>query len=884
VRRVTPGVERLVAALADRYRLERELGQGGMATVYLAHDLKHDRKVALKVLRPELAAVIGLERFLREIHVMAGLRHPHILPLFDSGQADDQPYFVMPYVAGESLRDRLTRERQLPVEEALRIAREVADALEFAHTQRIVHRDIKPENILLDTGHAVVADFGIARAVSAAGGDRLTQTGLTLGTPRYMSPEQASGELEIDGRSDQYALACVLYEMLAGEPPFSAPTAQGVIAKQIAQEPPDVTAARRTVPVPVARAIGKALSKTPADRFVRTAEFAHALQVAPAMPAPRQWRVGKRAGVSVAAAIAVVLAAAAALRAGWPIGPSDSTVDQLSATSHRLTQVTFRDGMEQWPAWSPDGGQLVFSAEVGGYHQLFLKELGRGEERQLTSGPRDDIQPSWSPDGTTIAFVRSAADGDKLVLGDVLGWYHQGGDVWLLEIATGLERRIVSGAFSPSFSPDGGRLAFDATWAGPRRIWVADSAGRNPRQVTTESSEAVTHTAPKWSPDGSRLVFRSTQNTKSDVMVVHVETQRATWITDDNIVDLDPVWSRSDAQVLFSSYRGGALNIWRIGVDSDGHATGPPQQLTTGAGDDLQTAVSHDGRLAFTVRGTNADIWRLPVDPHTGRATGDAMPVVSTTRFESRGAWSPDGQQIAFNSDRLGEMNLWLRTLATGAERQLTSGVGGDYQPHWSPDGSHITFFSARSGSNDIWTIRVADGELRRLTRPPGINTNPFYSPDGRQIAYHSDKDGRLDLWVMDADGANQRRLTSIGVDGHYTMWTRDGQWVIFRHQLPEGQEIFRQSIQTAAAEPMTNVSSGWHMSFSPDQSLIMDVRAHTRLWVHPADGSAPYEIFAFADPSIGIDYPVWSPDGRWVLFDRVASRGGDIWLMSGGR
>ncbi len=269
--------ERLSAALADRYRIERELGAGGMATVYLAEDLRHRRKVAIKVLRPELTAALGPERFLREIETTANLRHPHILPLYDSGEADGFLFYVMPLVEGESLRDRITRERQLPIEEALGVAREVADALGYAHSRGIIHRDIKPENILLEGGHAVVADFGIARAVSAAGADQLTRTGMSIGTPSYMSPEQAAGEQNLDGRSDLYALGCVLYEMLGGQPPFTGPTVESVVHQHLMVEAPPITNLRPTVPVAVAGALARTLAKNPADRFNPAAQFVQAL-------------------------------------------------------------------------------------------------------------------------------------------------------------------------------------------------------------------------------------------------------------------------------------------------------------------------------------------------------------------------------------------------------------------------------------------------------------------------------------------------------------------------------------------------------------------------------------------------------------------------------
>ena len=273
--------ERLTAALSDRYRIERELGAGGMATVYLAHDLKHDRDVAIKVLHPDLGAALGGERFLTEIRTTARLQHPHILPLLDSGDADGLLYYVMPLVTGETLRARLERERQLPIADAVLIAREVADALGYAHGLGVIHRDIKPENILLQNGHALVADFGIALAVQSAGGARMTQTGLSLGTPQYMSPEQAMGERAIDARSDVYALGAVTYEMLTGDPPFTGSTVQAIVARVLTDRPAPIRTTRDTVPAHMEAAVMTALAKLPADRFEGAIAFADAIGATP---------------------------------------------------------------------------------------------------------------------------------------------------------------------------------------------------------------------------------------------------------------------------------------------------------------------------------------------------------------------------------------------------------------------------------------------------------------------------------------------------------------------------------------------------------------------------------------------------------------------------
>jgi serine/threonine-protein kinase len=314
-------LERLRTALADRYWIERELGRGGMATVYLARDLKHERRVAIKVLQPALAAVLGSERFLREIKLTAQLNHPHILPLLDSGEAGAVLYYVMPYVEGESLRDRLNREKQLPIEDALQIAQEIADALDYAHRHDLVHRDIKPENILLADRHAVVADFGIARAISAAGGERLTETGVAVGTPEYMSPEQAGGGRALDGRSDLYALGCVLHEMLAGQPPFTGPTVESVVHQHLSADPPDVTSMRRAVPEEIVRLLRRALGKAPADRPASGAALAQALReaVAPS-PASRRgvplwaWRWQRKAALVIGVVAVLGLLALLAVR------------------------------------------------------------------------------------------------------------------------------------------------------------------------------------------------------------------------------------------------------------------------------------------------------------------------------------------------------------------------------------------------------------------------------------------------------------------------------------------------------------------------------------------------------------------------------------------
>ncbi|MCH7876158.1 MAG: protein kinase [Gemmatimonadetes bacterium] len=399
-----PSHPNLKAALADRYAIERELGAGGTATVYLAQDIKHERQVAVKVLRPELAATLGSERFLREIKIAANLHHPHILPLYDSGDAEGFLYYVMPYVEGESLRDRLNREKQLPLDDALQIAREVADALGSAHSHDVVHRDIKPENILLEEGHAVVADFGIARAVTAAGGGKLTETGLAIGTPSYMSPEQAAGSEELDGRTDVYSLGCVLYEMLGGQPPFTGPTVESIVHQHLAVDPPSITNLRPAVPAEIAGTLARALAKTPADRFSSAAQFAEALATrggaaaATVAAAPVSDRARVRRAVAIGLGAVVLLVAALLV---WRRAPS--TTPLVSPTTIAVLPFTVRgsedvaylgegmvdllgtklDGAGEWRSADPRAVLGVLAQEAGG---VLDPERGRAVAEHVGAG------------------------------------------------------------------------------------------------------------------------------------------------------------------------------------------------------------------------------------------------------------------------------------------------------------------------------------------------------------------------------------------------------------------------------------------------------------------------------------------------------------------
>jgi len=911
------------------FRIVARLGVGGMGEVYRAQDTRLGRQVALKVLPRSLAAdPERLRRFEREAKILGALNHPNVAAVYafetampegerradTDGQTIEvdasKPvhFLVIELVEGRTL-DELIPPGGVTIEKFFELALPLVDGVAAAHERGIVHRDLKPGNIMVSTEDRVkVLDFGIAKLDPASGLDQtdlqteaLTVEGRIVGTVPYMSPEQVKGA-DLDARSDIFSLGSIFFQMVAGSLPFEGTTAPEVLASVLKDDPPLVTALRPDTPRQLGRIIQHCLAKDPRKRFQSARDLANALSdleqelsIERQLPATeRAERVGTKRNLALwlgAAAVLVVLAAVVFRF----IGPSSETrnvsiaageqpsEEELSGLAAPLTQLTSAPGLEEWPAWSPSGDLIAFSAEVGGFKNLFIQDLSTGEERRLTATASDEIQAGWSPDGRSLLFVRARGLEDKLKPSDIMGWYSLGGDIWRLDLESGDEEKLIDDAFNPAVAPDGSAILFDADWAGPRRIWRADARGRNPKQVTNDSSEAAVHAQASWSPDGRMIVFRRIQQTSSNIAVMDLETEAVTALTEDDHSDLDPRWSPDGRYIYFSSYRSGGLNLWRIAVTISGAPSGTAQQVTRGPGNDLQATLSPLGdRLAFSVLRLNSDLWRLPVDAMTGAALGSPSEVFASSREDSRGSWYPDASALVFNSDQAGDMNLWRLDLETSTTKQLTGGPGGDFQPKVSPDGSKVVLFSARSGNNDIWTLDLASERLEQLTEDEGLDINPFFSPDGSRIVFQSDRDGRLELWLMNQDGGEQTRLSSVGSSGHFSPWTRDGNSVLFRSGLGDAAKIFSIEVASRELTRLPPISSGAHMSFSPDGRLILDVRGHKTLWVYDLDSGDSKPIFEFDSPSTRIDYPLWSPDGSEVVFDRAEPRGGDIWLLEG--
>ncbi|MEO8575463.1 MAG: protein kinase [Gemmatimonadales bacterium] len=618
-----PATDRLKAALSDRYRIERELGAGGMATVYLARDLKHDREVALKVLRADLSAVIGTERFLEEVRITARLDHPHILTLIDSGSAEGILYYVLPYVRGESLRGKLNREKQLGIDEALSIVKQVASALDYAHEHGVVHRDIKPENILLHEGEAVLADFGIALAVSEAGGNRLTETGLSLGTPQYMSPEQATGDRALDKRSDIYSLGAVFYEMISGEPPVTGATAQAMIAKLLTERPVRLRVVRPTISTAMEGATEKALSKVPADRFSSAGEFVRALAVASpetVVKAPKRSIAWIAGGIAATGAIGFAV---------YMAGHGSAGPGRIPATLRDRTQLTTTGGASL-PTISDDGKTLAYvvtnCTSIGCRYGIEVKDIASGGKRTLVEGATAVYRIEISPDRRNM-----------VMLGSINSAY----GTWLISLVDGTPRYLAI----PwgSFYANGDSLVMSRGDLSARSTWML-FGGIDGVPIDSVRVEGGTERNAFFYgiPGTNRFIRQTTKDETTRFDIVERNGTNVSSISMPRGVEGGATGS-TDALWVYAIPRGTtSRSILRFPLES---ATGKLSQKadTVYTGRSTGMSVSGDGgTLVYDEGVTSYSGWSLPFNDLVTNKFSDARPLAVATGG-LRGAISPDG-------------------------------------------------------------------------------------------------------------------------------------------------------------------------------------------------------------------------------------------------
>jgi serine/threonine-protein kinase len=735
---------RLRAGLGSTYRVERELGRGGMATVFLARDLRHGRDVALKVLRPDLSAVVGADRFFQEIRVTAGLQHPHILTLIDSGEVPagaDGPgllYYVMPFVDGESLRQRLTREGPLELEEALRLTQAIASALHSAHQLGIIHRDIKPENILLSHGEPVVADFGIALAISSAGRERLTETGLSLGTPAYMSPEQASAAARLDGRSDQYSLACVLYEMLAGEPPYTGPTAQAIIAKRFSEPVPHLGTLRQ-VPEAVESAITRALAKAPADRFGSLADFSAALRQKPQRFKPTRRMAALLGGLAVLAAIGML---AFELRPARPPAPMVTR------------QVTF-SGKASEPALSPDGRAFVY---VAGGRSLVLQRIDGGEPLVLVQPARFLFTPRWTGDGKAIVFI---------MFRDTTGL----AATYMVPSSGGSARKVVDDITDFDAGPDS-TILVHAPREKHRFDFLDLRTGAVQRTVTLPADMGDAGEM-AWSPDRSMVAFAA----DGALWLLRAAGGTPTRLGKGGSVR----WADGSDAVFFLDGPPGGEAVFKVTVDRRAAAPrGQPVRIAP-----LPGAASFDvqgSTLVYDLARNEAQTRVLELLESPRRVAEDRALTEGTAQVTGA-TISPDGEWVAVTETRGGDESISLVPFAGGSRRLLAKGHAE--APAWSPSGDRVAFVREDSTGRGVVVVDVATGASQRVgsTAGPGHYTqfpSLRWSADGNHLAYFS-----MDLRrIVVVDLANQSENMfpipdSLGTGYYAVVPSPDGKEVV---------------------------------------------------------------------------------------------------------
>jgi serine/threonine-protein kinase len=842
-------LDRLTTALADRYRLERELGQGGMATVYLAEDVRHKRKVALKVLKPELAAVLGAERFVQEITTTASLQHPHILPLFDSGTAGGFLYYVMPFVEGETLRAKLDRETQLGIGESVKIATEVADALEYAHRHGVIHRDIKPENILIQNGRPMVADFGIALAVSAAAGGRMTETGLSLGTPHYMSPEQATAEKEITGRSDVYSLASVLYEMLTGEPPHMGNSAQQIIMKIIADTPRPVTDLRKSVPLHVAGAVAQALEKLPADRFASAADFAAALEgrlatrgamvAAHAATGESPWR--RIAMITAGAAVVLSLLAAWGWLRDIDAGGNAARVElaiRLGDGVSARTRVTI----------SPDGRRILQSVQdTSGVYRLLVRELG---STAITAIPGSEgaTDPGYSPNGEWMAFLSDgklrkmpAAGGPSTVLAD-------------------------SATAGSHWAPDGW-IVYTRSGAG---LWrVRDSGGRPERLTTLDTARhEFNHWYPQVLPGGRTAIFNSfsTPFERSRIEAVEFGSGRRSVIVEGAIfaryVESGHLLYARDGAIFAVPFDAAKLRVLGAAVPVVDDLAWTPTDGTAGF------EVSSNGTLAY-LKGSE---WRVDrrvvwVDRH-----GNERPALAEAGPWAEPRLSPDGRWIALTR-LLPSWQIWLVDRTRQVQTQLTRSQGVSFNPVWMPDSRSIVH-SVETPVYDLHRTPIDGSAADTIMVTPFDKMASSVTPDAKTVVYLETVDRDRLMFAPLTRGAPavlEERPTSQ----RNGAFSPDGRWLAYEELNARGQsEVYVRAVRGDGGRHQVSADGGSQPRWSRGGRELVYRRGDRVLSVtfEPATGDVGTPTFLFRKADAGrigggrtVGYDV-TPDGSQFL------------------
>jgi Tol biopolymer transport system component/tRNA A-37 threonylcarbamoyl transferase component Bud32 len=766
-RTLSDAPEGLRTALSDKYRIERELGVGGMATVYLAEDLKHQRRVAIKVLRPDLAATLGHARFLREVAIAANLQHPHILPVFDSGEASGFLFYVMPYVDGPSLRQKLIREVELPIADAVRVLRDVADAMAYAHERGVVHRDIKPENVMLSGRHALVTDFGVAKAVGeAADRHTLTTGGVALGTPTYMSPEQAAADPHTDHRADIYAFGAVAYELLTGQPPFTASTPQALLAKQIADLPEPITKHRDSVPPALAALTMHCLAKKPADRVQSAQELVVQLEalltpsggITPAgtpplgLAVPLSSKRSRRYALMGGGVLLLVAAAALLVPRGAETGPALARA--------RASQITF-DGKVEAADLSPDGQLLAYISSQGPKWAIWVQDLGGGPPLRIAAVGSGELR--WSPDGASLLHSGYDSVGKfRIVVYPRMG----GAPRWTSEGP--------AAAGYAAWSRDANRIA---SWRQPGdwAISIFDLKSGRLDTIAAPDSLGFRYEG-DWSPSGDHLVFSAFYfgpPQRWAIWTLSLRDSTLRRILEDSVRLVRPRWAASAGAQLFY-LRGG--DLWTVRLKANGSAGGEPTLVRAGLNAASLSLSGDAKKFVYVVRTGYRNLWIVPTINGVPR-DDQAVPLTRGTA-RTIGSPSPDGGRVAYTS-WAGESggDVFTISVAGGQPEQLTSGRDVQSSPAWSPRSDALAFVGSVQGANKLRVVQMDTRNFRTFEKTELGSLSPVWAP-GERILYH--RAGNRNWHFLDAQTGAETPLVRNDSVG----------WMFSPQYSPDGQSV----------------------------------------------------------------------------------------------
>ncbi|HEX6432768.1 MAG TPA: protein kinase [Gemmatimonadales bacterium] len=878
--------QRLQAALVDRYRIERELGSGGMAIVFLAEDLKHRRKVALKVLRAELAATLGTDRFFREIEVAAKLQHPHILPLLDSGEAQGFLYYVMPFVDGENLRGRLTRRGELPIHDAVKLLGEVADALAYAHTQGVVHRDIKPDNVLLSGRHALVTDFGVAKAVSeATGRQTLTTAGVALGTPTYMAPEQATADPQVDHRVDIYALGVLAYELVAGRPPFTGMSAQEVLAAHVTREPEPISSHRPAVPATLAAIIMKCLAKRPSDRWQSADELLAQLEqqltptggVTPTQTRPIPAVAAARRSILpwVGAAVVLLILAAIGLLLARGAAPAAPVLGKRSA-------LTVDPGLEINPALSPDGKLVAYSRTTPAETRLVVQQLAGGEPVSVAHWPGVFAAISaWSPDGSRLLYTSPRG----LELIPALGGVSR---LLAATNAPGGPRGRILGLGWGSWAPNGEEVVYSKNDS----IYILSLNADAPRLL----AQAGDPHSPVWSPDGQWIAYVSgnpqytplVNLAPSSIWVVRATGGDPVRITADRPLHTSPVWLPDSRGLLYVSDQEGGRDIYLVRLSRSGAPAAAPIRMTTGLYPHTISLSADGRRLVYAVNTETSNIVAVTLHPRRSVSLREATPVTTGSQQIEGFSISPDGRWLVFDSNRNGNQDIWRMPLdRSGPPELLSAGPEDEFHPEYSPDGSFVGFHAARSGSaRDLYVVPSGGGRRSRIAVQTQNNLAPKFSRDGRTVLFAEWRAAGIPYVhavSRPAESSEWSRTTpvfSIPSTGAAD-WSPDGRWVAFLRR----NGVFRADADGKNSQQLVTFPADFTSFFprwSQDSRFIYysgsTVDGTYVICEVPVAGGRPREVAHSQGPSYQNFRFSFQVRGR-TLYTAFADRQSDVWM-----